>query len=166
MAVEGGENGGGGGNLKEAGKPPYICRGGRVAGWVRFRGNWQGWDGGRPFFFSIIEGRGETWLVAERTYIEKAPSERGADLDTVDCSISHRLFASLARSRRERRRTDDRVVCALCKLFALRITAAAHRPTDTAGDSARASERVALSLAASSFTVPFMARPARVRRRR
>ena len=39
----------------------------------------DGRDGGRPFF-SIIEGRGETWLVAERTYIESlppCPSDRG-----------------------------------------------------------------------------------------
>ena len=61
----------------------------------------DGRDGGRPFF-SIIEGRGETWLVAERTYIESLPphahrTEGGEDLDTVDCSISHRLFAPLAR---------------------------------------------------------------------
>ena len=66
MAGEGGENGGGGGNH------PIFAEEDELQDSLSWKLARMGLEGWRPFF-SIIEGRGETWLVAERTYIESLP---------------------------------------------------------------------------------------------
>ena len=66
MAGEGAENGGGGGNH------PIFAEEDELQDSLSWKLARMGLEGWRPFF-SIIEGRGETWLVAERTYIESLP---------------------------------------------------------------------------------------------